>query len=269
MRSAFRKLNLTAHITSSVGWLGSVVSFLVLSIAGLTSQNAQVVRAAYLAMDLIAWFVIVPLALASLLTGVIQSLGTEWGLFRHYWVLTKLVLTAFATIVLLMKMKLIGQVAGAATATAFAGTDLRQARVGLLVHAGGGLLVLLMAAALSVYKPWGLTRYGRRKRQERREVLARTPISTPRMHSDPARETTGDGVPSAFKIFVPPPVCSRWYSSCFTSAALVTQATVTDRGAIASDGGVSVSEHPHAHNRRRCSFTPTIASLPRISLDHP
>ena len=41
-------------------------------------------RGAYLAMDLIGWFVIVPLSLASLLTGLVQALGTTWGLFRHY-----------------------------------------------------------------------------------------------------------------------------------------------------------------------------------------
>ncbi|HYN23361.1 MAG TPA: hypothetical protein VE078_20565, partial [Thermoanaerobaculia bacterium] len=62
------------------------------------------VRAAYLAMELTAWFVIVPLILASLLTGLVQSLGTTWGLFRHYWVLAKLVLTVFVTIVLMLQL---------------------------------------------------------------------------------------------------------------------------------------------------------------------
>lgn len=165
-----RKLNLIAHVTYSIGWLGAVASFLVLSIAGLTSQDAQITRAAYLAMDLTAWFVIVPFAFASLLTGIIQSVGTEWGLFRHYWVLTKLLLTVFATTVLLAKMKVISQVAGIVTAATFSGADFRQARTGLLIHAGGGLLVLLTATVLSVYKPWGLTSYGQRTQRERRKV---------------------------------------------------------------------------------------------------
>ncbi len=84
MTPALRKLNLTAHVTSSVGWLGAVASFLVLSIAGLTSENADSVRGAYVAMNLIGQFMIVPLSLAALATGLIQSLGTHWGLFRHY-----------------------------------------------------------------------------------------------------------------------------------------------------------------------------------------
>jgi uncharacterized membrane protein len=71
----------------------------------LTTQNAQIVRAAYLAMELNAWFVIVPLVLSSLLTGLVQALGTMWGLFRHYWVLAKLVLTVLITIILLLQMQ--------------------------------------------------------------------------------------------------------------------------------------------------------------------
>src|SRR5216683_7366776 len=111
MTSSLRKLVLTAHVTFSVGWLGAVAAFLVFAIAGLTSQDIQIVRAAYLAMDLTARFVIVPLAFASLLTGLIQALGTPWGLLRHYWVLAKFLLTVFVTIVLLIKMELISYAA--------------------------------------------------------------------------------------------------------------------------------------------------------------
>lgn len=166
MTSAFRKLNLTAHVTSSVGWIGAVAAFLVLAIAGLTSHDVHMVRVAYPAMELIARFIIVPLALASLVSGLIQSLGTSWDLFRHYWVLIKLSLTIFATIVLLKKMSLIGYAARRASETALSSADL-SAGMPLAVHAAGGILVLLTITALSVYKPWGLTAYGRRMQQER------------------------------------------------------------------------------------------------------
>jgi hypothetical protein len=166
MTPRLRKLMLTAHITFSVGWFGAVAGFLTLAMAGLTSQDAQIVRAAYIAMELTAWFVIVPMAFSSLLTGIVQSLCTTWGLFRHYWVVAKLVLTAFATIVLLLKMRLISYIAGAAASSTLSGADLRQMRISLIIHAVGGLLVLLAAATLSVYKPWGRTRYGQRIQNE-------------------------------------------------------------------------------------------------------
>jgi len=165
------KFVLTTHVTSSVGLLGAVAGFLALAVTGLTSQDAQMVRGAYLAMDVIARLVIVPLAVAALLIGVVQSLGTRWGLFRHYWVLAKLVMTVLAIIVLLLQMEAISYVASAAAETALSSADLFEARISFVVHAAGGLLVLLVPAALSVYKPRGRTWYGRRKRHETRTML--------------------------------------------------------------------------------------------------
>ncbi len=93
MTTRITKLVLTSHITFSVGWLGAVAVFLALAITGLTSQNIQLARSAYMAMEMSAWFVIVPFCLASLFTGLIQALGTKWGLFKHYWIVVKLFLT--------------------------------------------------------------------------------------------------------------------------------------------------------------------------------
>lgn len=168
MTPRLRKAALSAHVASSVGSLGAVAGFLALAVAGLTSENAQMVRAAYLAMELTAWFVIVPLVFASLLTGLIQSLGTGWGLFRHYWVLVKLLLTVLVAIVLLLQMELISYLAGAAAETPLSSADLRGLRRSPAIHAAGGLLVLLVPVALSLYKPRGLTRYGWRKQHEQR-----------------------------------------------------------------------------------------------------
>jgi hypothetical protein len=170
MTPRLRKLALTAHVTCSVGWLGAVVAYLALAIAGLTRQDAQVVRAAYLAMELIGWFVIVPCSLAALLTGLVQSLGTEWGLFRHYWILVKLLLTLGGTLILLVHMRRVSHMAGIAVDTTLTSADFGLLRVQLVVHAGGGLVVLLAATALSVYKPWGRTRYGRRQQHEQLKV---------------------------------------------------------------------------------------------------
>ena len=80
MTPTVRKLTITAHVVFSVGWLGAVAAFLVLSIAGLTSHDAEVVRGAYLSMDLISRFVIIPLCFAALVTGLLQALGTTLGL---------------------------------------------------------------------------------------------------------------------------------------------------------------------------------------------
>lgn len=166
MTPGLRKFALTAHVTSSVGTIGAVAGFLALAVAGLNSEDSQMVRAAYLAMELTAWYVIVPLALASLLTGLVQSLGTPWGLLRHYWVVTKLLLTVLVTIVLLLQMELIGYLADVSAETMLSSADLRVLRMSPMIHAAGGLLVLLVPVVLSLYKPRGLTPYGWRKQHE-------------------------------------------------------------------------------------------------------
>ena len=171
MTPGLRKFALTAHVTSSVGWLGAVAGALGLAVAGLTSQDAETVRSAYLAMALTTWFVIVPLAFASLLTGLIQALGTKWGLFRHYWVLIKFLLTIFAATVLLLHTQPISYIAGVAAETTLSSADLYKLRIQLVAAAGGGLLVLLVTTTLSVFKPRGRTRFGRWKQREKRTVL--------------------------------------------------------------------------------------------------
>jgi hypothetical protein len=163
MTTRLRRLALTAHVTCSVGWLGAVAGFLALALAGATSRDAQMMRAAYLAMDLTYRSVIVPLGLASLLTGLVSSLGTEWGLFRHYWVLVKLLLTIPLTTLLLVHAQPVSAMAGAALQRTFSIADLGGLRIQLAAYAAAALLVLIVATTLSVYRPRGLTGYGARR----------------------------------------------------------------------------------------------------------
>ena len=167
MTPNLRKFALTAHVTSSVGLLGSITAFLALAIVAITTPDDEALRAAYFAMNVISRVVIVPLAFAALLTGLIQSLGTTWGLLQHYWALFKLVITMFATTILLIKTTLISETARLATQTPLPHAELSTAGLQLVVHAGAGLLVLLLPMILSVYKPQGKTRYGWRKQQVR------------------------------------------------------------------------------------------------------
>jgi hypothetical protein len=118
MKPNLRKFALTAHITLSVGWLGAVAGFLALAVVCLTSHDAQLLRGLYLAMGVTGWYVIVPLCLASLLTGLVMSLGTRWGLLWHYWVMTKFLLTLVSTIILfgfMQTLSLIGVLAADTT----------------------------------------------------------------------------------------------------------------------------------------------------------
>ncbi|TMR99829.1 DUF2269 domain-containing protein [Nonomuraea basaltis] len=184
MNPRLRKIALIAHVTCSVGWLGAVAAYTALDVAAVTGEDLATVRGAYIAMDLTVSYVIVPLALAALVTGVVQALGTPWGLFRHYWVLVKLALTVVATLVLQAETRVIDAMAEVAAT----GADPR-ALPGTLPHSIGGLVVLLVITILSVVKPPGLTRYGWRRQQEQRRG--------PRRRAGSAMPDNGPRAPAA------------------------------------------------------------------------
>jgi hypothetical protein len=191
---ALRRFTFTAHVTSSVGWIGAVLVFLALAAIGLTSQDENTVRGAYLVMAPAAWFVLVPLAHASLLSGVALSLGTPWGLIRQYWVAFKLVITLFSTVILLIYMRTFRQMAGLAADPI--------AELGLvrnpspLVHAILALLLLLAATVLAIYKPFGMTPYGTRQQLRER-------ASAPAVASMPLRAVTaGKSTPREYLLWV-------------------------------------------------------------------
>lgn len=165
MKPAVRKFALAVHLTFSVGWVGTVVAYLALGVTAVTTDDDQTIRSAWTAMEIVGWYVIVPLALASLVTGLVMALGTKWGLFRYYWVLISFTLTVFANGVLLLHMPTV--TAMAEVAQDAEGTALK-ALGGDLEHPGIGLMILLVVQVLNIYKPSGLTRYGWRKQQEQR-----------------------------------------------------------------------------------------------------
>lgn len=162
---ALRKFVLAAHITCSVGWIGAVAAYLVLGVSAVITSDALTVRAVWIAMELTGWYAIVPLALASLLSGLIISLGTAWGLFRHYWVLLSLGLTLLSTVVLILHMPSVS--ATAAMVRVAEGAHI-GGHGGDLFHPSVGVVVLLVITALNIYKPRGVTPYGWRKQREER-----------------------------------------------------------------------------------------------------
>jgi len=176
MTPALRRFTFTTHITSTLGWAGAALVFLALAVIGFTSDDPVKVRGAYLLMAPAAWFVLVPLAHASLLSGIVLSLGTRWALFRYYWIVLKLGITVFATVILLIYMGTFRQMAGVAANPVVDLAVVRNASP--IVHAILALILLLAAAVLGVYKPFGMTAYGRRKHDEQRQAASSIIVAT-------------------------------------------------------------------------------------------
>lgn len=160
-----RRLLLALHLAFSVGWLGAVCAYLALAVAVPVTDDPAVVRAAWIGMELIGWYAIVPLAVGALATGLLMGAVTRWGLLRHYWVLVSLVTTVALVIVLLLHMP---DVTAQAERARSAGEGTLLAMGSDITHAAIALVVLVGILVLNIHKPRGVTRYGWRKEQEGR-----------------------------------------------------------------------------------------------------
>lgn len=156
-----RKLGIVVHVALSVGWFGAVAAFLALAFAAVGSDPAMA-RAAFVGMDVIGSWALVPLSLGALASGIVQSIATKWGLVRHYWVVVKLLLTMAATAVLLLHQFTAVEEAArlAMQSTADIGI-LRRFGIQLLADAGLAAVVLTIITVIAVYKPWGPTPFAR------------------------------------------------------------------------------------------------------------
>jgi hypothetical protein len=172
MPPAVRRLALVVHLTSAVGWIGGALAYLAVGVAAETSDSSETVRGAWIAMDVIGWRVLVPLGVAAFTTGLLLSLGTRWGLFRHYWVVFSLALTAFALVVMLLHLSDVTESADIARTASEAHL---LAMGGDIAHPGIGIGVLFVVLVLNLYKPKGLTSYGRRRLARDRGARSGTP----------------------------------------------------------------------------------------------
>lgn len=161
-RPWLRKLLLTIHITSSVGWVGAIFAYIAVNVAALGSTNETLVRGAYLLMQPMLMYALIPLAITALVSGIVLALVTPWGLWRHRWVVASLWLTALAVFLLIAHTN--GDDVAELTAMANNTAVPPITERGDLPNTIGGLILVAIPLVLNIYKPKGLTRRGKRLR---------------------------------------------------------------------------------------------------------
>lgn len=156
-----RRLVLAAHVVAAGAWLGLVAAMLTLGLAARLGGDVPA-RTVYRLMDLIGGSVIPPVAVATLLTGLLLAVLTPWGLARHWWLAAKSVIgpAVIVTAVTLTDTWL-HQALTATTPPPGLGSRLVAAS---FVH----LALLTFAVAISIDKPWGRTPLGRRRPRPRK-----------------------------------------------------------------------------------------------------
>ncbi len=161
LNPSWRKARLLVHLVGSLAWLGAIAAYFALAVRGFTGAADLGTRAAYMNMLDVGWHVVVPLGVVSVATGAVQALGTPWGLLRNYWVIVKMGIGILALGIMLLHMGPTDELALAAAQGDIRPADLRGLRLQLVLDSAAALVVLLIAAALGVYKPRGQTPWTR------------------------------------------------------------------------------------------------------------
>ena len=162
-----RKAMVAAHIVVSVGLLGLSTALFVLATAAALTSDLATTQAAYRSMAIFTRGIVQPVAIVTLVTGIILSLGTKWGLFQHTWIVVKLALTVATILNGMLNLGPAVQQAIALTANASVAAPPELGSAALVAMAVPGVNVLMLGAAtaISVYKPWGAFRRGRSGRR--------------------------------------------------------------------------------------------------------
>jgi hypothetical protein len=155
-----RRALLVVHVAASASWLGLTLGLLTLALTAATTQSLPMIEAACRSMKVFTDWLVIPVGLLTLLSGLVLSLGSKWGLARHRWVYTKFWLTL---ITLTASVCALRPGVNDAADTVASGTPLVDP-LDLVMGPAVSLTAYVFMTVISILKPWGLTRRGRRLR---------------------------------------------------------------------------------------------------------
>lgn len=158
LKRTSRRVWLTLHVGVSVGWLGLATAMSTLAVAGATADGHAVRHGAYVLMHVFDLAIVIPSVALAILTGLVVSLGTKWGLVRHWWVLLKFAISLVIPVVATVQS---GWIEELEHRTLDPAGDPGGLGLVLVCCMLAYTALLWTAVVLSVVKPGGRTRWGR------------------------------------------------------------------------------------------------------------
>jgi hypothetical protein len=162
-----RQAVLTVHLISSLGWIGADLGLLVLAITASANGTPRVGQGACVALAFLATWITAPVSVIALISGVLLSMATKWGVFRYTWVVVSLVLNALMVLLVVFALGPLYRGAEhlvlAAPATSPVADILGGRRFELMAPPCVAFVVLTGVTIINVYKPWGRFGWPRRR----------------------------------------------------------------------------------------------------------
>lgn len=154
-----RRWLLTLHLLFAAIMFGVAVGFLILSITAANTNDEGVLKACYTGMHVLAVTSVRASTIGTLVTGILLSVLTQWGLFKFYWIIVKEGLTLLS--IVLGPVGMYFWTLKAVTLTSAEGLGALQDPA-FVVNSGRlwigiilQILSLVAMFAISVFKPWG------------------------------------------------------------------------------------------------------------------
>ena len=163
-----RQVLVFLHVVVSLGWMGAGLANVVLAMTAGYTADADVRRVCYQMISRIDTFVVIPGAFAALVSGIVLSVVTPWGLTRYWWVLGKLVLTLTVIVYSTVGLGVWVETSVAATSAA----EMESPVAGPLAYGTlPNIVAFLFMTWVSVAKPWGTTPWARPAPRARRAAV--------------------------------------------------------------------------------------------------
>lgn len=158
---------LSAHVVCAALWTGTVLSISLVAWQNRHTPNGDELYALNLVISWLDVFIVIPSAIASVITATFLCWLTNYGFFKFYWVIAKWVLTTaliiFGTFWLYPWSEAATSISNTIGEQAFANPLYLFDTKGVLIGGAIQALCLFVIIGISVIKPWG------RRKSETRE----------------------------------------------------------------------------------------------------
>lgn len=150
---------ISVHVGTVAVWFGVALAMVLMAAVNIKATNGDELYAVNAMVKFLDDFVVIPMAIASVLTGTLLCWLTVWGFFKFYWVITKWIAT---TALIIFGTFWLGPWTNAITAIA----DIERVKAltnplfmfdihGVIIGGAIQLICLFAIIAISIIKPWG------------------------------------------------------------------------------------------------------------------
>jgi uncharacterized membrane protein len=150
---------LSLHITSGGLWFGTALCSAALALSLRALTNGDALYGINVARNLMGQFIIVPAAVLSVITGVLLCGFTNWGFFKHNWVMVKQLLTLISIVAGSIWLgpwtKEMTTISETARSQAWQNADYLRLENAVMVGGVLQTMVLIIIIVISTVKPWG------------------------------------------------------------------------------------------------------------------